>query len=164
MSPFWIETGNQLRLAIVQRPRGGDWLVDEVDLMKRAGVDVLVSMLEVEEADELGLSAEANACAGAGIVFYSFPVSDRGTPPSAVSFSRFVEGLRREAHAGRSIAVHCRASIGRSSVLLASLLCQEGFTPKEAFRRLSLARGLQVPDTVDQVRWVERFAATCRSL
>jgi hypothetical protein len=42
-------------LAIVLRPRGGDWLDDEVDRIKRAGVDVLVSMLQADEAAELGL-------------------------------------------------------------------------------------------------------------
>ena len=79
-------------------------------------------------------------------------------PPSTELFSRFVEGLRAEAHAGRSVAVHCRASIGRSSLLLAALPTAEGFAP-DAFRRLTLARGVQVPDTADQVHWVERFAA-----
>jgi hypothetical protein len=59
MKPYWVETGNQLRVAIVPRPRGGDWLEDELDQMKRAGVDVLVSMLQVDEAAELGLSSEA---------------------------------------------------------------------------------------------------------
>lgn len=163
MNPFWIETGNQLRLAIVPRPRGGDWLQDELVLMKRAGVDVLVSMLQVDEATELGLSREATACEAAGIVFQSFPVPDRETPPSIISFTRFIEGLRTEVHAGRSVAVHCRASIGRSSVLLAALLCAEGFTAEDAFRRLSAARGLQVPDTPDQVHWIERFAANCQT-
>ena len=56
-------------------------------------------------------------------------------------------------------AIHCRASIGRSSLLLAALLTAEGLTPDDAFRRLTVARGLRVPDTPDQVRWVERFAA-----
>jgi protein-tyrosine phosphatase len=160
MSPFWVETGNQLRLAIVPRPRGGDWLVGEADQMKRAGVDVLVSLLPVEEASELGLSAEAAACHAAGILFYSFPIPDRETPSSTALFSEFIERLRQEAYVGRSIAVHCRASIGRSSLLLAALLCLEGFTPRDAFQRLSLARGLQVPDTLEQILWVERFAAT----
>jgi hypothetical protein len=38
------------RLAIVPRPRGGDWLADEVARLKAAGVDILVSMLEPAEA------------------------------------------------------------------------------------------------------------------
>jgi hypothetical protein len=81
MNPFWVDTGNQLRLAIVPRPRGGDWLEDEVAHIKRAGVDVLVSMLQANEAAELGLSTEASVCEAAGIVFRSFPIPDRETPP-----------------------------------------------------------------------------------
>jgi hypothetical protein len=73
MKPYWVETGNQLRVAIVPRPRGGDWLEDELDQMKQAGVDVLVSMLQVNEAAELGLSSEAELCEAKGIVFRSFP-------------------------------------------------------------------------------------------
>src|ERR1700722_11107915 len=159
MKPYWVDTGNPLRLAIVPRPRGGDWLDDELDQMKRAGVDVLVSMLQADENAELGLSSEAELCEARGIVFRSCPIPDRETPLSTASFSRFVEDLRAEAHAGRSVAVHCRASIGRSSLLLATLLTAEGFAPDDAFRRLTLARGLRVPDTADQVRWVERLAA-----
>jgi len=71
MKPNWVETGNQLRLAIVPRPRGGDWLEDELDQMKRAGVDVLVSMLQADEAAELGLSSEAEFCKARGIDFRS---------------------------------------------------------------------------------------------
>ena len=73
MKPYWVDTGNPLRLAIVPRPRGGDWLEDELDQMKRAGIDVLVSMLQVDEAAELGLSSEAELCEAKGIVFRSFP-------------------------------------------------------------------------------------------
>ena len=158
MSPFWVNTENPLRLAIVPRPRGGDWLDDDIAHLKRDGVDVLVSMLQPDEADDLGLSAEGAACEAAGIVFESFPIADREVPAATAAFSEFVERLQSELRAGRSVAVHCRASIGRSSLLLASLLCAEGFQPEDAFARLSKARGLQVPDTQEQVRWVERFA------
>lgn len=133
MNPFWVETGTAIRLAIVPRPRGNDWLEDEVTQMKRAGVDVLVSMLQPDEAAELGLSAEAELCAAEGIQFHSFPIPDRETPPSTAAFAKFVEELRIELHAGRSVAVHCRASIGRSSLLLAALLTAEGHTPHDAF-------------------------------
>ena len=40
--------------------------------MKRAGIDVLVSMLQVDEAAELGLSSEAELCEARGIVFSIF--------------------------------------------------------------------------------------------
>jgi protein-tyrosine phosphatase len=160
MNPFWVETSNNLRLAIVPRPRGGDWLDEDIGLIRTAGVDVLISMLQADEAAELGLSEEANACKTAGIAFQSFPIPDRGTPQSTAKFAAFVQSLRAELRAGRSIAVHCRASIGRSSLLLAAVLCAEGFRPDDAFERLSKARGLNVPDTAEQVTWVKRFASS----
>jgi protein-tyrosine phosphatase len=159
MNPFWVETGTEVRVAIVPRPRGNDWLADELSQMKAAGVDVLVSMLQPAEAAELGLSAEAELCAAGGIEFRSFPIPDRETPPSTAAFAEFLKELQAQVHAGRSVAVHCRASIGRSSLLLAALLTAEGLTPDDAFKRLTSARGVQVPDTLDQILWVERFAA-----
>jgi protein-tyrosine phosphatase len=159
MNPFWVETGTEVRVAIVPRPRGNDWLADELSQMKAAGVDVLVSMLQPAEAAELGLSAEAELCAAGGIEFRSFPIPDRETPPSTAAFAEFLKELQAQVHAGRSVAVHCRASIGRSSLLLAALLTAEGLTPDDAFKRLASARGVQVPDTLDQILWVERFAA-----
>jgi hypothetical protein len=41
---------------------------------------------------------------------------------------------------------------------LAGLLVTEGFSPSEAFARLTQARGLQVPDTLEQAHWIEHFA------
>jgi protein-tyrosine phosphatase len=160
MKPFWIETGNQLRLAIVLRPRGGRGLANDLLLMKQAGVDVLVSTLPANEAAELGLGDEATGCQRAGMSYLSYPIPDRKTPSSTSSFTAFVDQLRSELHAGRSVAVHCRASIGRSSLLLAAVLCAEGMTAQKAFKCLTVARGMQVPDTREQVRWIERYVTT----
>jgi hypothetical protein len=41
------------------RPRGGDWLADELRDLARAGVEVVVSMLSDAEAAELELAQEA---------------------------------------------------------------------------------------------------------
>ena len=47
------------RIAIAARPRGNDWLCDEVSAFSREGIDTLVSMLTDEEAEELGLEQES---------------------------------------------------------------------------------------------------------
>jgi protein-tyrosine phosphatase len=160
MKPFWIETDNQIRLAIVLRPRSGRWLADDMLLMKEAGIDVLVSTLPADEAAQLCIGDEAAACQKVGMTYLSYPIQDRETPSSTSSFTTFVDQLRRELHAGRSVAVHCRASIGRSSLLIAAVLCAEGLTVQEAFTRLTVARGVKVPDTPEQVLWIERYAGT----
>jgi hypothetical protein len=53
MNPFWIKKDG-LRLAIAPRPRGYDWLVDDIRLLKRAEVDLLVSALTHAEAEDMG--------------------------------------------------------------------------------------------------------------
>ena len=54
-------------MGILLRPRGGDWLADETAAWREAGVDVVVSLLEPEEAAELMLADEAAAVASSGI-------------------------------------------------------------------------------------------------
>jgi protein-tyrosine phosphatase len=162
MTPYWIDSGGELRIAIVPRPRGGDWLEDELKAIRRADVDVLVSMLTTEEQKELGLEEEAELSEQAGLRFLRFPIPDRTTPEERRAFQSFLNRIQDEVADGKSVAVHCRASIGRSSVLLASLLCLHHWKPREAFEAISRARGVQVPDTPEQIRWVERFAETLR--
>jgi len=44
------------RLSTMAKPRGGDWLEDELVALRRTGVDVLVCALPEPERRELGLA------------------------------------------------------------------------------------------------------------
>ena len=154
---YWIETGLPAKLAIMPRPRGGKQLEDEIRTLKREGADVLVSLLTPEEDVELALEYERAACSGHGIQFRNFPIPDRDIPTSTEAFLRFIDTLHHDLLQGRSIVAHCRAGIGRSSLLLASLLRREGLSTDDAFRRITQARGMLVPDTPEQLHWVENL-------
>ncbi len=154
---YWIETGIPAKLAIMPRPRGGDWLEDDIRLLRREGTDVLVSLLTPDEDIELALEHERAACDGHGIRFRSFPIPDRDVPTSTEAFLKFLDTLHYDLLQGRSIVAHCRAGIGRSSLLLAALLRREGLSTDDAFRRITQARRALVPDTPDQLRWVENL-------
>jgi len=87
-SPFWIPTETSGRLAILARPRGGDWLPDEVAVWKRAGI---------------------------------------------------------------------WQGIGRSGLLAIGILSVLGVSTADAIRKVSLARGVPVPETTEQLEWIPRF-------
>lgn len=70
------------RLAIVPRPRGGDWLGEDVCSWQEAGLDVVVSLLTHDENTELELNREELLCRARGIQFYAYPIQDRGVPTS----------------------------------------------------------------------------------
>jgi protein-tyrosine phosphatase len=155
---YWIAGVPQGRLAVLPRPRGGDWLEDEVRSLRDSGVDVLVSLLTREEAAELGLLQETACCAAVGIEFIAFPFADRGVPPSVSGALRLVEQLGALLAAGKAVAVHCRQGVGRSALIAACALTTLGAGPEEAFERIASARGCAVPDTAEQRAWVRRFA------
>lgn len=151
---YWVETEAPGRVAIMARPRAGDWLVDEMRALRAAGVDLVVSLLTDDEVRDLELEGEAAACSVAALRFQSFPIPDRSVPELNARTLSFVSGLRVELRSGRSIAIHCRMGIGRSSLIAAAVL---GIDPEEALRRLSSSRGLTVPDTAEQRQWIIDF-------
>ena len=79
---YWIDGTEPGRLAILARPRGGDWLGDEVKGWKEAGIDIVVSALTDAEQAEWELQKEADLCRSQGMDFVSFPITDRGVPAS----------------------------------------------------------------------------------
>jgi len=142
------------QLAIVPRPRGGEWLDDEVRVLRDAGFDTLLSLLTNEESKELGVSSEAQATAKYGMEFLSFPIPDLGVPDSTPAIREFLSHVLDDLRAGKNVAIHCRQGIGRSGLIAASLLVVAGIDPLVALRTVSAARGLNVPETSEQRDWV----------
>jgi protein-tyrosine phosphatase len=152
----WIATRTAGRLAIMARPRADDWLEAEVDAWKSAGLDQVVSLLELEEIVELGLRTEPEICREKGIAFLPFPIPDRGVP-DAREARHVASTLARDIANGRSVAIHCRAGIGRASLMAACVLVCSGVEACEALELIRDARGLSVPDTEEQRDWLLAF-------
>jgi protein-tyrosine phosphatase len=146
------------RLAIASRPRGGDWLPDDIAALQAAGVDMLVSSLTDSEAAELDLTRERELALLSGIEWVSFSIEDRGLPPSVQAVSDLVRRLGVALSSAKTIALHCRAGIGRSATLASCVLIAAGVSLDDAFARIERARGCSVPDTPEQRAWVARFA------
>ena len=145
MNPYWMNSEG-LRLAITGRPRG-EWLEDDIRLLQRAGVDVVISALTQVEAEELGLLREGRCCQNNGLEFHSFPIEDGSVPPSFKEFDGLLNCVAEYLRNGKAVAVDCRAGIGRSSMIVACALIRTGLSVDHAFRAIQEARGCSVPDT-----------------
>jgi protein-tyrosine phosphatase len=154
---YWVKEYNQNRIGLMARPRGGDWLEDEISALKQAGVDMLVSLLEESEIKELELENEADYSKQAGIDFIHFPIADRSTPASTMAAKNLIERLRNLLSQKKRIVIHCRQGVGRSSMIAAAILIYEGLSTNDAFSIIERARGCPVPDTPEQRHWVERL-------
>jgi protein-tyrosine phosphatase len=136
------------------RPRGGEWLDDELRALRELGVDVLVCLQTPAERAELGLADEPDAAVRAGLEFHALPIVDFGVPDHQET-RPLLDTLAAHLAAGRYIAVHCRAGIGRSSLVAAALLVRLGTPAAQAWEVIAEARGCAVPETEAQRRWLD---------
>lgn len=153
---YWINEkviGENL-LGIMPRPRGGDWLEDEIDWMKRKGIDYLISLLEKEEINELGLEHQRKLCEKYGLEYLNFPIKDVSVPRNDTEYLQLVNQLVENINQSKKVVIHCRMGIGRSSILASCILISKGVKVEGVFDKLSTYRELKVPDTIEQENWV----------
>ncbi len=162
-SVFWIDASDVGRLAVVSRPDPVYGLPQQMQALREAGIDTLVSMLDPDEAAQVGLAGEAAAAAAASLEFHNVPTGDFGVPSSfegtEIVVARVIEDLKSD----RGVGVHCYAGRGRSPMFAAAVLTYAGWEPDAAIDAVSTARGRRTPETDAQRRWIVDFAEWCRT-
>lgn len=159
---YWIAQIESGQIGIMPRPRGGDWLEDEIKSLKFSNVDVVVSLLEYEEVRELEISEEKNLCESNNIIFLSFPIKDRNVPFSIKETFDFAQKLSDFLKNSKNVVIHCRQGVGRSALIAACVLVLNNYSVEEAFEKIKNARTCDVPDTDEQRDWVKKFAEKIR--
>lgn len=157
---YRVEAAPGRRVAVIERPRGGEWLEDEARDLKAKGIDIVVSLLTPDEEHDLELGGEKGAVEAQGMKYISFPIEDCGTPASMSQARALIAVLVAAMKAGQLTGIHCRAGIGRSPMIAASVLVASGMPLERALRSLSEARGWPVPETAEQRKWVASQAGS----
>jgi protein-tyrosine phosphatase len=159
----WVDSPWPGKLALASRPRGGDWLEEEMAGWRRSGIDTVLSLLTPEEEKDLDLKPEAREAKAHGMKFASLPIPDRQVPNSESELSAVLDGIDADLSAGKNVVIHCRQGIGRTGLVAACLLVAKGQTPEDAVKTLSSARGNAVPETTEQRHWIDHYAAVLAS-
>lgn len=145
MNPQLFEITGQWKgkLYIVARPRGWDWLDDEL-------------------AGQLGLGSGEDAAVGAGLEFFAMPVKDRGVPHSRSEFAATVSRLEADLESGRAVAIHCCQSVGRADMAAVAIFVESGVCVEEAAGLVSKPSGVAVPETTEQLEWLLSILSSVR--
>ena len=156
MSPdiYRVELIGSGSLSVMAKPISGEWIEEEFSSIAKWGINRIVSLLEQHESIELGLDTEKELSEKNGMEYVSYPIPDRGLPSSPNDYLSFTKRLYHEAAGGLDTVIHCRAGIGRTGLIAAGVLLHCGFGPEEAFKLISEKRGVSVPDTQEQIKWV----------
>ncbi|MBI1770977.1 MAG: dual specificity protein phosphatase family protein [Burkholderiales bacterium] len=150
-------------LAVMAKPIAGEWIEDEFRGIAQFGISRLVSLLETHEIRDLGLQAAPDLCAANQINFMHYPIKDRGLPSSFSATQKVVTQLHDAISSGDNTVIHCRAGIGRTGLLAAAVLIRHGFDAAAALAMISKARGVTVPDTEEQIDWLNEHQAALRT-
>jgi len=156
---YWVDGPWLGRLAIGARPRGGDWLEDEVSAWRLAGIDAVLSLLTRDEEDNLDLKKEAALVRKHEISFLSFPIPDRQVPSSPTELAAMLDKLIAALSSGQDVLIHCRQGIGRTGLVAACMLVSKGWGSSTAVKHLSAPREVPVPETPEQRNWIDHYAA-----
>ena len=148
---YELEQGS---ITLMPRPPGGTHLEPYIAFLKDRNVDIVISLLQFNEVNALSLTNEGYACEEAGIEFINFQIKDHSVPQFITPFNLLVEKLLNEVNAGKNIAIHCYAGIGRTGLLAASILIKGGMMVDSALLELSKKRGVRVPETIQQISWL----------
>lgn len=149
---FWITE----YLAIMPKPNADEYLEEDIIHFKSQDVTTLVSLLTKNEVFELGLKEEQILCEKHFIDFVSFPLEDRSVPNEIQTkeLKELARQLTQKINQNEKVIVHCRGGIGRAGMLCAAILIEQGIRKDEVIEKISKARGVSIPDTEEQEKWI----------
>ena len=138
--------------SLLGKPWNRDLAMD-VTKIAADGADVVVSLIEMAEATELGVPDLGERIEGAGLMWLSFPIRDCGVPGDRAAFEALADRVSGLLDEGRHVVVHCKGGLGRAGTLASTVLVRRGVPPDDAIRRVRAARNGAV-ENERQERWI----------
>lgn len=139
-------------------PASGERLDAQVHALQVAGVEVIVSLLPLEEISELCLQEEPALCERHQMEFIWFPITDHHAPASMCGALRLIRKIVTRIQQQKGVAIHCRMGIGRSGMIAAGALMMQQIGMDAALKLVTEARGEEIPETKAQRRWLARLS------
>lgn len=155
MPPYLIVEAENAALWMMPAPTCAGGVPVTLDRCCELKIKHKVSLVEDSEAWLLGLEKLGFECAARNIELLKLPIVDRKPPASIEEFAALLSVCHQLMRDGESIGVHCKSGIGRSGMLICSLLGRLGFDMQEALEKIRDRRGIEAPNTVEQLNWLK---------
>lgn len=136
---------------------------DLARLRDEYGADLLVSLMEEHEYEELRIADLRDRAVDYGIEVLWFPVKDTQCPESEEEFAAAIGRVVGALREGQTVIIHCKGGLGRTGLTAAACLLSAGssLTADEAIRAVRRARAGAV-ENERQEEFVARYARGLR--
>lgn len=121
--------------------------------------DMLVSLMEEHEYQQLQISGLRERAKDYGIEVLWFPITDTSCPESEEEFGEAVGRMVGALRAGKTVVIHCKGGLGRTGLTAAACLLSAGadLTADEAIKAVRRARAGAV-ENLRQEEFVAKYA------
>ncbi|MES2676660.1 MAG: tyrosine-protein phosphatase [Pseudomonadota bacterium] len=124
-------------------------LKDSLEQLAAAGATAVITLMPIEEMQRNAVTDLPELSAQLGMRWFYFPIEENHAPEKA--FHEAWQADKSTVHhllkSGKSIAIHCKSGTGRTGLVAALILLEQGLPWKEAIKRVRAARpnALQIP-------------------
>jgi protein-tyrosine phosphatase len=134
---------------------------DDLAAMRAMGVVRLILLVEDRELQAWGDPTIVDLGAREGVEVRRHPMADGSPPASVEAMDRILDEIDA-ARVGGDVVVACMGGVGRTGTVAACALVRAGRPPDEAIEIIRALRHPTAVETVDQERFVGRYAARRR--
>lgn len=141
--------------------RSGSWQRDldlDINAVKGWGAKAVISLMEMQEHDELGIEDLPEKIWGLGMDWIHLPIADQRAPDEIFlrRWQIFGKRIVRMLAGGEGVFIHCKGGLGRTGTIAACLLIESGMTSEAAIDTVRRARSGTI-ETVEQERFVLEY-------
>jgi len=131
----------------------------DLSLIKDWGASALVSLMEKDEMDWLGVGDIPEKTMALGMKHFHLPIVDLDVPNEEFerNWVEAGESIRNILLSGESIVIHCLAGLGRTGTIAARLLIELGTDADIAINQIRIAR----PGTIQTIMQ-ETYVRLCK--
>ncbi|AYC32868.1 protein phosphatase [Pseudomonas cavernae] len=156
--PYSVLQAEQVKGQLIFTPCPGTKetsVAKALDTLKEAGASALLTLMPTEELSQNEVENLPEQCQQRGIEWFHLPVADEQAPGEAfqAAWEANRERIKQLLSDGKNIAIHCKGGSGRTGLIAAQLLIENGVLFREAVSAVQALRprAIQHPVHIDYI-------------